>query len=69
MANEDRPGVIGSVGTTLGKHGVNIASFALGRNDSGAAGVISVDTTSGLEDAVKEMRGLPAVREAVVVKL
>jgi D-3-phosphoglycerate dehydrogenase len=69
MANEDRPGVIGAVGTTLGKHGVNIASFALGRNDSGAAGVISVDTTSGLEDAVKEMRGLPPVREAIVVRL
>jgi hypothetical protein len=48
---------------------VNIASFALGRNDSGAAGVISVDSTSGLDDAVAEMRRLPAVREAVVVKL
>ena len=69
MANEDRPGVIGDVGTTLGRHGVNIASFALGRNDSGAAGVISVDTTTGLDEAVKEMRELKAVREAVVVRL
>jgi D-3-phosphoglycerate dehydrogenase / 2-oxoglutarate reductase len=69
MANEDRPGVIGGVGTTLGKHGVNIASFALGRNESGAAGVISVDATSGLDEAVREMRGLAPVREAVVVRL
>jgi D-3-phosphoglycerate dehydrogenase / 2-oxoglutarate reductase len=69
MANEDRPGVIGGVGTTLGKHGVNIASFALGRDDSGAAGVISVDSTAGLDEAVKEMRKLTNVREAVVVKL
>lgn len=69
MANEDRPGVIGSVGTTLGKHGVNIASFALGRNDSGAAGVISVDSTGSLDEAVREVRGLPPVREAVVVRL
>jgi len=69
MANDDRPGVIGGVGTTLGRHDINIASFALGRNDSGAAGVISVDSTSGLDAAVKEIRGLPPVREAVVVKL
>ena len=69
MANEDRPGVIGGVGTTLGKHGVNIASFALGRNDSGAAGVISVDAAGSLEAAVREVRELPPVREAVLVKL
>jgi D-3-phosphoglycerate dehydrogenase len=69
MANEDRPGVIGGVGTALGRHGVNIASFALGRNDSGAAGVISVDTAGALDEAVREVRGLPPVREAVVVRL
>ena len=33
-ANDDRPGVIGEVGTVLGRHGVNIASFALGRDDA-----------------------------------
>ena len=32
IANDDRPGVIGDVGTVLGRHGVNIASFALGRD-------------------------------------
>src|SRR5271168_353229 len=31
VRNNDEPGVIGFVGTTLGKHGVNIATFALGR--------------------------------------
>ena len=69
MANEDRPGVIGDVGTTLGRHGVNIASFALGRDDGGAAGVITVDSAAGLEDAVAEIRELKAVREAVVVRV
>ncbi len=29
--NEDVPGVIGRVGTLLGKHAINIANFALGR--------------------------------------
>ncbi len=33
IANDDQPGVIGEVGTILGRHGVNIANFALGRGD------------------------------------
>ena len=69
MANEDRPGVIGDVGTALGRHGVNIASFALGRNENGAVGVISVDTSVGLESSVAEMGKLKNVREASVVRL
>jgi D-3-phosphoglycerate dehydrogenase len=69
MANEDRPGVIGDVGTALGRHGVNIASFALGRNEKGAVGVISVDTSVGLDSSVAEMGKLKNVREASVVRL
>jgi len=34
LRNNDEPGVIGHVGTTLGKHGVNIATFALGRREA-----------------------------------
>ena len=34
LRNRDEPGVIGQVGTTLGKHGVNIATFALGRREA-----------------------------------
>ena len=69
MANEDRPGVIGDVGTALGRHDVNIGSFALGRVESGAVGVISVDETGGLNPAVDDIRRLKAVREALVVRL
>jgi D-3-phosphoglycerate dehydrogenase / 2-oxoglutarate reductase len=32
--NQDVPGVIGYFGTVLGKNGINIASFALGRQDT-----------------------------------
>lgn len=32
--NEDVPGVIGYFGTVLGKNGINIANFALGREDA-----------------------------------
>ena len=31
--NQDVPGVIGYLGTILGKNGINIANFALGRQD------------------------------------
>jgi D-3-phosphoglycerate dehydrogenase len=69
MRNEDRPGVIGDVGSALGRHGINIGSFALGRDERGAVSVISVDPTAALDPAVAEVRRLPAVREAVVVRL
>ena len=32
IKNNDQPGVIGAVGTVLGRHGINIANFALGRS-------------------------------------
>jgi D-3-phosphoglycerate dehydrogenase len=69
MANDDRPGVIGDVGTAMGRHGVNIGSFALGRDESGAVGVISVDEAPDLAGAVKDIRASKAVREALVVRL
>ena len=43
LSNTDQPGVIGDVGTILGKHGVNIATFALGRNKDQAVGVVNID--------------------------
>jgi D-3-phosphoglycerate dehydrogenase / 2-oxoglutarate reductase len=73
LANHDRPGVIGDVGTILGRHGVNIANFALGRGDSGAVGVVNVDEDAAghraLDVAIEEIRRLPAIREAWVVRL
>ena len=69
MGNDDRPGVIGAVGSALGRHGVNIASFALGRDERGAVSVLGVDEADTLESAVAEVRKLEAVREAVVVRL
>ena len=33
IANDDQPGVIGEVGTILGRHKINIANFALGRRE------------------------------------
>ncbi len=33
--NQDVPGIIGTLGQTLGQNGVNIANFTLGRSDRG----------------------------------
>ena len=73
IANDDQPGVIGEVGTILGRHGVNIASFALGRGDGGAIGVVNVDAEKSapeaLESAVEAIRRAPHVKDAWVVRL
>ncbi len=44
--NADRPGMIGRVGTILGRHDVNIANMHVGRRDAGgtAVMVLTVDT-------------------------
>ncbi len=73
ITNDDQPGVIGEVGTILGRRGVNIASFALGRGVHGAVGVVNVDEEASapgaLESAVESIRQVAAVREAWVVRL
>jgi D-3-phosphoglycerate dehydrogenase len=73
IANDDQPGVIGEVGTILGRYHVNIANFALGRGDSGAIGVVNVDEDAEsprpLDRAIDEIRRIRAVRQAWVVRL
>ena len=73
MMNNDQPGVIGAVGTTLGRHHINIASFALGRTTAGGAvGVVNVDdpTGSGVsKQVVEEIRSAPGVNQVWVARV
>ena len=70
ITNNDEPGVIGAVGTVLGQHGVNIANFALGRSPECAIGVVGVDDGDKVTRAVMaQLRGIPAVRSAQLVRL
>jgi D-3-phosphoglycerate dehydrogenase len=66
IVNTDAPGFIGSLGTTLGEAGVNIATFNLGRRKAGgeAVALVAVDDpiTPELTDA---LRNLPGVLKAV----
>ncbi len=69
LSNRDTPGVIGQVGTVLGKHGVNIATFALGRRDGHAIGIVNIDTPEKLdEQTIAEIRHAPAVKTVNVVR-
>ena len=72
LKNEDQPGVIGEVGTILGRHGVNIANFALGRGQGGAVGVVNIDVPGGdtgaVDRAIEAIRRIPAVTSAYLVK-
>ena len=73
IANDDQPGVIGEVGSILGRHGVNIANFALGRHTGGAVGVVNVDedgtAAQALDDAAQEIKRVPAIRDVSVIRL
>jgi D-3-phosphoglycerate dehydrogenase len=75
IKNNDQPGVIGDVGTLLGRHKVNIANFALGRDPECridcAIGVVKVDehpeTVS--DQVLAEIRAVPNVRSVWRVRL
>jgi D-3-phosphoglycerate dehydrogenase / 2-oxoglutarate reductase len=71
MRNRDVPGVVGKVGTILGRHNVNIANFALGRGhaESGEAmAVVQVDHEPP-EEALQELRGCAEIQEVRFMEL
>jgi D-3-phosphoglycerate dehydrogenase / 2-oxoglutarate reductase len=70
VCNTDQPGVIGDVGTILGRHKVNIANFALGRNGDRAVGVVNVDETATIPAAVlDEIKKVAGVREVKMIRV
>jgi D-3-phosphoglycerate dehydrogenase / 2-oxoglutarate reductase len=72
IRNRDVPGVVGKVGTILGKHHVNIASLALGRSGTQggaeANAVVQVDTTAP-EAALAELGEMAEIQEVCAVNL
>ncbi|QCE33175.1 phosphoglycerate dehydrogenase [Acetobacteraceae bacterium] len=65
LANKDIPGIIGSVGATLGEAEINIASFQLGRKkeEGKAIALISVDAKIDSKILKKILKN-PSVHEA-----
>jgi D-3-phosphoglycerate dehydrogenase len=62
VRNDDRPGVIGRIGTVLGEHGMNISDMAVGRAASGATAmmVLAVDGAVS-SDVLTDLRAQPGV--------
>jgi len=67
--NTDEPGYIGALGTTLGDHGMNIATFALGRAEKSgeAIALIGVDEPVSPE-LIAEIGALGQVRQAKALR-
>ncbi|MDX2224786.1 MAG: phosphoglycerate dehydrogenase [Rhodospirillaceae bacterium] len=65
VVNDDKPGFIGALGTTLGQAGVNIASFHLGRAASGgdALALLNLDQPVG-EAVLAKVQALAHVKQA-----
>ncbi len=70
MYNNDRPGVIGNIGSFLGKCGINIARMHFGRETAGgmAISVVSIDTPV-THAQLEEIRKIPNILSVKVVNL
>jgi len=66
----DRPGMIGSIGTLLGEHGINIASMDLGRKQEGGLALMVLTLDHAIpRELLAEIRSLPGVEAARLVRL
>ena len=70
LRNRDVPGVVGTVGTLLGKNGINIAGMELGRSEKGGNAISFIHVDEAVtKKALQELRDLPQIVSAVQVKL
>jgi D-3-phosphoglycerate dehydrogenase / 2-oxoglutarate reductase len=78
IRNHDVPGVIGQIGTILGKHSLNIANFALGRSTRSqrvpqgqAIAVVQIDvpSASSANAAVEALRKVDAIASVRLIEL
>ena len=69
LKNQDVPGVVGFIGDVLGKNGINIATFSLGRGNPGAEAVSVIESDAPVpENVLAELLKNPAVKLARLVK-
>jgi D-3-phosphoglycerate dehydrogenase len=70
LFNNDKPGVIGNIGSCLGRHGINIARMHFGREAPGglAISVVNIDAPVTPQQ-LEEVKGLPNILSVKVVNL
>ena len=70
MNNKDRPGIVGHIGTLMGRHHVNIASMSLSRDNAGGQALTVLNLDSVPPQAVlDEINNDPDISNVRVVKL
>ena len=68
VVNEDAPGFIGRLGTTLGAAGVNIGTFHLGRRNAGGEAVLLLSVDEAVTPAlIAQVRALPGVKTVMAL--
>jgi D-3-phosphoglycerate dehydrogenase len=68
IVNEDAPGFIGRLGTTLGEAGVNIGTFHLGRREAGGEAILLLSVDDEVNaDLIAKVRALPGVKTAMAL--
>ncbi|MDO9439882.1 MAG: phosphoglycerate dehydrogenase [Beijerinckiaceae bacterium] len=69
VTNEDKPGFVGRFASLLGDAGVNIATFALGRDKQGGSAIALVEVDGDVPAPVLEkIQSIPGVRAAKALK-
>ena len=69
VTNEDKPGFIGRFASMLGDAGVNIATFALGRDREGGSAIALVEVDGNVPDQVlAKVQQIPGVKQAKALK-
>ncbi len=68
--NEDKPGIMGHIGTVLGAKGINIASMTLGRKGKGgpAITVLNLDQECD-EEVLLKIKEFPAIKSVRLVRI
>ena len=68
--NEDKPLIIGRVGTIIGEAGINIANLMLGRDEQGGRALTVLNLDSPVpDDVLEKIRQVPHVTQARLVAL
>ena len=69
MSNKDRPGIVGHLGSVLGKHSVNIANMSLGRDREGgqALTALNIDSVPSAE-CLAELEADPNISNIRIVQ-
>ena len=65
VTNQDRPGLIGGIGTLFGDAGINIATFHLGRARAGGDAIALIEVDQPIPPKVLDaVRAMPQVVQA-----